>query len=533
MVIASKGVPGIPRRRRGAGSAAALLLGVAAAVLPAERAAGQPASDAPRVSASAEVSILGVEVVVTDRSWKPVHGLTAADFELLYGGDPVAVTNFHEERELAGNAPPGPAAEGPAGRLPRRIVVFVDRLYLPEPSRRRELFDGVKGLLARSLTQAGDEAMVVSWGDYARIVRSFTGDLDDLDATLDAVSRRVGRLDGQADELAELASRDFWSDSVSADEAGGAPAGSGQLSREIADLQAWGFMKARVAALRGLVALMAGMEGRKSLVLVSDRLGRWPGVWMSDGRDGRILLERLAEAANASGVTLYGVYPHEDASGMGWMNQMAGLDFVAEKTGGTTSPHPGLLQRFLDQVASDLGSFYSLGFPASGATKPSAVKVRVKREGLTARVRTSVAERTAEQQLTDRALANLFAPDANSRIGISVVAGEAKPSGSKYRIPLEVRIPTNALVKLPGPAAAKGKFSVFVVAATPKGDFSEVTRRRQEFEVKRGEERQADGSHLTYTMEVESDAPAPRISLAVWDEIGGEAGFALVGKRKG
>ena len=88
-------------------------------------------------------------------------------------------------------------------------------------------------------------------------------------------------------------------------------------------------------------------------------------------------------------------------------------------------------------------------------------------------------------------------------------------------------------MRLPGPASTYGKFSVFVVAATPKGDFSEVTRRRQTFEVKRGEEKKAEGSHLTYTLEVESDAPAPRISLAVWDEIGGEAGFALVGRRKG
>ena len=539
MATFSSANPFDSRGRRAAGSSAAVVLAAAAAVLPAGRSAGQPASDAPRVSASAEVSLLGVEVVVRDRNGKPVHGLQAADFELLHGGRPVAVTNFHEERELAespradGLGVASAAGETASVRLPRRIVVFVDRLYLPEPSRRGELFDGVKGLLARSLTRPGDEAMVVSWGDYARVVRSFTGDLDALDATLDAVSRRVARLDSQWDELAELASRDFRSGSVSADQAGGAPAGSGELSPEIADLQAWGLMKARVSALRGLVALMAGMEGRKSLVLVSDRFGRWPGGWMSDGRDGRILLERLAEAANASGVTLYGVYPQEDTTGVAWMNQMAGLDFVAERTGGTTSPHPGLLPRFLDQVAGDLGSFYSLGFPAPGATRPESVKVRVKREGLTARTRATVAERTAEQQLTDRALANLFAPDPSSRIGISVVAGEAKPAGKKYRIPLEVRIPTSALVRLPGPASTKGKFSVFVVAATPKGDFSEVTRRRQAFEVKPGEETRADGSHLTYTLEVESDAPAPRISLAVWDEIGGEAGFALVGMPRG
>lgn len=576
MRSSSKGLAGSLRALRSSTLAAAT---ASFAVLPAGRAPAQPASDAPRVSASAEVSILGIDVVVTDRNGKPVHGLKASDFELLHGGKPVAITNFHEERELAeaprpaapdaasAAAPANPAPEAASVRPPRRIVVFLDRLYIPEPNRRRALFDGVKGLLAKSLAGPGDEAMVVSWGDSVRVVRSFTDDLVALDETLDAVARRVARLDSEANEIAELASRDFWFDSVAADPRVGTTVGSTELSREIAALQAYNTMKAKVTALRGLVALMAGMEGRKSLVLVAHHFGRHPGreyyvgprgglVGFPQERDGQPLLEELAAAANASGVTLYGIYPYDNvamvsaadaaslnpstssgAYGSGtdaiWMNEMAGLDFVTEKTGGTTAPHPGQLPRFLDQVAGDLGSFYSLGFPASGATRPGAVKVRVRREGLTARTRATVAERTAEQQLTDRALANLFAPDENSRIGISVVAGEAKPSGKKYRIPLEVRIPTGALVRLPGPAATHGKFSVFVVAATPKGGFSEVTRRRQTFEVKRGEEKKADGSHLTYTLEVESDAPAPRISLAVWDEIGGEAGFALVGKRKG
>ena len=576
MKPSSKGLAESPASPGAAARAVLALLAGAAAVLPSGRAPAQPASDAPRVAASAEVSILGVDVVVTDRDGKPVRGLKASDFEIFHGGKPVAITNFHEERsvgespradEPAGEAPASPEEAPAAVRPPRRVVVFVDRLYIPEPNRRRELFEGVKAFLAKALTGPGDEAMVVSWGDSVRVVRSFTDDLVALDETLDAVARRVARIDGEVNEIAEFAARDFWFDSVAADPRVGTTVGSTELSREVAALQAYNMMKAKVTALRGLVALMAGMEGRKSLVLVAHHFGRYPGreyyvgprggtVGIAQERDSRPLLEELAAAANASGVTLYGIYPYDhvallsaaDAASLNpgiasaaygsgadaiWMNEMEGLGFVTEKTGGTTAGHPGRVPGLLDQVATDLGSFYSLGFPAAGTTKPATVKVRVKREGLTARTRATVAERTAEERLTDRALANLFAPDANSRIGISVVAGDAKPSGKKYRIPLEVKIPMSALVRLPGPAAAHGKFSVFVVAATPKGDFSEVTRRRQVFEVKRGEEKKADGSHLTYTLEVESDAPAPRISLAVWDEIGGEAGFALVGKRKG
>jgi VWFA-related protein len=524
----------------------------------------------------AEVSILGVEVVVTGKNGRPVHGLSAADFEVLYGGKPVAITNFHEERdfELAPGAPAvaAPAtdspASAPAARVPRRVVVFVDRLYLPEPLRRNQLFDGLKQFLARALGP-GDEAMVVSWGDSVRIVRSFTGNLEELEETIDAVARRAARMGSEAAELSELASRDFWFQAV--DEAlGGTPstdAGSTDLSRDLAALQAYNVMKAKTTALRGLIALMAGMEGRKSLVVVAHHFGRYPGREYYNGprstptempreRDARPLLEELAEAANASGVTLYGIYPYDrvamssaadsptlnpeitsSAYGAGvdaiWMNEMAGLDFVTEKTGGATAGHPGVLNRLLEQAGTDLGSFYSIGFPAVGGTRSAAVAVRVKRPGITTRTRATVAERTVEEQQSDRALANLFAPDERSRIAISVVAGEAQPKGRRYRIPIEVRIPVGSLVRVPGPASTQGRFSVFVVAATPNGDFTEVTRRRQTFEVRRGEESKADASHLTYTLEIDSDVPTPRISLGVWDEVGGEAGFALVGRRRG
>ena len=579
MHTSSKGFVSCRRSHRDGPGRGVLALFAFGSVLLAGRTPAQPASDLPRHSASAEVSILGVDVVVTDRDGRPVPGLKVEDFEILRGGKPVSITNFHEERSLEMATGPGaprevappavlPGPEVGAARTRRHVVVFVDRLYLPEPERRQQVFRGVKDFLAGSLGP-GDEAMVVSWGDSVRVVRSFTGDLAELDRTLDAVARRAARLDNLATELAELAERDFWFQALF-EEMGGAPstgAGATDLSREVAALQAYNVMKAKTVALRGLVALMAGMDGRKSIVVVAHHFGRYPGREYSLGprsaptgigreRDARPLLEELAEAANASGVTLYGIYPYDNvamssaadslalnpgtssgAYGEGydaiWMNEMAGLDFVTGKTGGLTAGHPGLLPRLLEQVRTDLGSFYSIGFPASGATRPASVKVRLKRPGLTARARATVAERTVEEQLSDRTLANLFAPDERSRIAISVVAGEASPKGKKYRIPIEVRLPVGSLARLPGATSTHGKFSVFVVVATPNGDFSDVTRRRQDFKVEKGEEEKAGASHLTYTLEVESDVPEPRISLGVWDEIGGEAGFALVGRRRG
>jgi len=577
MESSSNRLGGIPQARRILRRLSLVAAASLAAVLPVGRAGAQAVSDLPRHSASAEVSILGVDVVVTDREGRPVHGLSAADFEVLHGGRSVAVTNFHEERGLGpaplpagseGGAPVTSSLEpGLATRLPRRVVVFVDRLFLPDPDRRVQVFGGLKAFLARSL-EPGDEAMLVSWGDSVRVVRSFTGDIEDLGRTVDAIARRAARLGTEAAELDDLAARDFWFRSAAGGSGKGASADAGarDLSREVSVQQAYAEMKAKTTALRGLVALMAGMEGRKSLVVVAHHFGRYPGreyyvgprgapTEMPRERDARPLLEELSAAANASGVTLYGIYPYDGVSmpsaadsrlqnpgtrsgawGAGfdevWTNEMAGLDFVTGLTGGATAGHPGQLPRFLEQVTADLGSFYSIGFPATGGTRPASVKVRVRRPGLKVRTRATVAERTMEERLNDRALANLFAPDGRSTIAISAVAGEAQPKGKKYRIPVEVRIPVGSLVRFPGPSSAQGRFSVFVVAATPNGDFSEVTRRRQAFEVRPGEEEREGSSHLTYRLEVVSDDPAPRISLGVWDEVGGEAGFALVGLQK-
>ena len=580
MKSSSKGPAERPHGHRDRRRPGVLAVAAVGAVLLAGRAPAQPAPGLPKVSASAEVSILGVDVVVTGKDGRPVHGLQAADVEVLHGGRAVAITNFHEERDLGTGAGPVPGPRNPSAsasgeapsepatrRPPRHIVVFVDRLYLPEPGVRKDVFDGLKDFLGKSLAP-GDEAMIVSWGDSVRIVRTFTGDLDELGRTLDAVARRAARLDAQAGELDQLAAQDLWFRSVAEAAGTSAPdAGSTDLSRQVAEAQAYNVMKAKTAALRGLVALMAGMDGRKALVLVSHRFSRYPGreyapagagsaVGLGRERDGRPLLEALAEAANASGVTLYGVFPYDlesmpsaadswtsypTVTGVPvsarndaiWSNEMAGLDFVTGRTGGLTAGHPGLLPGFLETVESDLGSYYSIGFPASGGGRPASVTVRVKRPGLEARTRKTVAERTAEEQMSDRALANLFAPDERATIPISIVAGEAKPKGRKFRIPIEVKIPVGLLVRSAGQASTTGRFSVFVVAASPNGDFSGVTRRRQAFEVKRGEEEAARNSHLTYTLEVESEVPEPRISLGVWDEVGGESGFALVGRRRG
>src|SRR5574340_13291 len=128
-----------------------------ALLLPAGRAGAQAEARPPRATASVELSLFNLDVVVTDADGRPVHGLKAEDFEVTHGGRRVTITNFGEVRGEepppgpdAAAASPAPAALASSHRPPRRIVVFFDRLQIPEPDRRGELFGSIRRLLGEA-----------------------------------------------------------------------------------------------------------------------------------------------------------------------------------------------------------------------------------------------------------------------------------------------------------------------------------------------------------------------------------------------
>ena len=264
------------------------------------------------------------------------------------------------------------------------------------------------------------------------------------------------------------------------------------------------------------------------------------------------LLEEVTKTANANGVTLYTVFPAgmdapmssaaDDPSKnpgvnssmlggreqIALSNELAALDFVSSKTGGVTAVGAGNLPKFVDRISADLDSWYSLGYPAPpGGGNAAAVTVRVKDRKLNVRVRGSLLEKTAADQMRDRVLAHLFQPDSRSRIPIKVDASLASSTG-KFRMKLEVKIPIASLVLLPNANGAAGSFSVFVASVGPKGDFSEVTRRSQPFEIVTAELETAKTGHYTYEVEITTSGPDARVCVGVWDENGNEAGFAVV-----
>jgi hypothetical protein len=212
-----------------------------------------------------------------------------------------------------------------------------------------------------------------------------------------------------------------------------------------------------------------------------------------------------------------------------WSNEMEALDFVAERTGGLSASGPAAIREVVARVAKDLDSYYSIGYspPASGSGR-FAVTVKVKNRDLVVRSRRSLVEKAPEEKMMDRVLANLFVRDRQGRLPIAVVARKAVAKKGRLRVSLEVEVPIAPLALLPTARGVKGAFSVFVAAAGPGGEFSEVTRQSRSFEISSRDLAKAKAGHYTYELDVLVNGPNARVSVGVWDEFGREAGFAVV-----
>ncbi len=586
-----------------------LLSAFAAHGAPAAAQAAAPQAP-PRTTASVELSLTNLDVVVTDAKGDPVRGLVAADFEVLHDGRPVELTNFSEIR-LEGAAavvpaitaaPAGttaaaaPPAATPGARPRRRVVLFFDRLYLPEPGVRKALFDALRSLVADTLDD-GDDVMIVTWERSVRTVLPFTDDLDALEPTLERIERRCARPGPEAGESALLEWETSWFKSQSADPRVGTAAGDGsETTMEILARQAYFEMKGKTAALKGLAATLGGVDGRKALVLVTNRFSRFPGLEFLIGsrpdagaledakrraQDARKLLEEVTQAANANGVTLYGLFPDafegkglpsaadSPTSSPAWehpnfdfsdigggrgapaapgralppasgpalgvrrdallQNEVEALDVVASATGGVALAGAGSVGRLVERVSRDLQSWYSLGFPSRpGTGRTASISVRVKGRDLTVRARRAIVEKSVEEQMSDRVLAHLFQPDERSRIPISATIAGSTPGKGKHVLRLEVRIPIESLALLPTAKGVQGVFSVFVASVAPEGDFSTVTRLNQPFEIPAKDLETAQAGHYTYELDVVTTGPGARVAIGIWDEKSNEAGFAIV-----
>jgi VWFA-related protein len=316
----------------------------------------------PRAGETIDVSIVNVDVVVTDRSGHRVHGLTRDDFELIEDGKPRAISNFAEYRPRLGGARGDVAVDAFGAPLvegtpppPRSVVLFVDAFALPRHDA-DPMFAALQKTL-RDSVRPGDIATIVRWNPLryrAETVVPWTSDnrlltraIDDLreDSTLGGRRRSSMNVRGTgtiAPDVANLTAGPRNSDARAAAmrEEGLKPTQNALANRisgaryvgQPSDGALWDArseamrasfeQRRKVSIIKALMSSMASIEGRKALILATHRLGYYAGAeyfyafgyndlpYHDRGSfDMRAVMGSMIDAANAAGVTIYPIYP--------------------------------------------------------------------------------------------------------------------------------------------------------------------------------------------------------------------------------
>jgi VWFA-related protein len=546
-----------------------------------------PPPAVPSLGETIEVSIVNLDVVVTDKQGNRVQGLSQDDFTILEDGKPQAITNFAEygaegragvhvgpALQPAPVKPAGQAGE-PAPHAKRTIVLFMDRFKLPD-FRSEPLFASMKEMLHK-VVRPGDAVTIIRWNGEPVTVLDYTDDLPSIDATLDAIAKEstgpsFDAITRMRQDIAEIQS--FRSRSLTAAGFENVPA---VLETEGAPLDVranavWAKVEIqkKTAALKSLLTGLTGAEGRKALFLVSHRFSLVAGLEFmtisgaypidpklrAEFDTERIVLS-VADTANAAGVTMYPVYPEglgqatfPDASASmvdvvlqpiptppagydPWVlnNETPVLQTIAERTGGLTAYGPDIV-KLLPRVEDDFTTYYSLAYRAETRRQDRAhrIAVKAKNPAYSVRSRRDFVEKSDDTRVRERIVSSLFGIRPESKIPIQATMGTTTKVGRhRYKIPLKVTVPLASLTTVDQPNGDfAGSFSVYVAWGGVLGEISDITQRQQPFVIPRGDAEKAAASTFTYDFELLADEKTQRIAVGVLDDVGRDTGFYFI-----
>ncbi len=419
----------------------------------------------------------------------------------------------------------------------------------------------------RNTIRSGDSVSLVTFDGSATVRLSATGDVAAAERELDEIGRECS---GPVREMVRIAAveaadvRAFNAEVSAMASARGMQMTTMPSDTEVAvnaarihALEARVEMNRRVATINTLIHGMAGIEGKKLLVLASHRLGEYTGAefYYAAGitdtmipaleradLDNRPAVRSIIANANASGVTIYPVFPTgldytpadpgvRDISRHVLVNEMVMLEQIADQTGGATSYGTLNTARLMPTVAEDMSNYYSLAYRATPQRDDYARKIVVKMKdpALKARARREFVEKSDDSQMRDRVLAMLHDAPMESNFQLQAELGETRKAGRRTQTaPLKVRIPINALTLIPQGGKHSGAFTVYAITGGKLGEISEVTRRTQSFDVPAADLERAMAGYFTYDFDVIVSPLTKQVAIGVLDEVSKTYGMVSV-----
>ncbi len=277
-----------------------------------------------------QVTVVNVDVYVRDGKGRPVKDLGADDFSILQNGVEMPISNFAElDAEVIRHQLLETAMEGPVDTVdpveevppapeikPMWVVLYIDHENIGTLDRNRVL-RRVREFVTENL-EAPVEMMVVSFQRSLKVVQPFTSESRDVTGVLRGmVKQTAGREERESARQEILRDLQDESNRNTGTQARTQEGTKMALRQEVAAFAAEEADALRLAlgGLRQVVAMLSGIDGRKSIIYVSSGLPMVPGIGLMHdhamtfhdqsilslrGRyDQTRLFHELASAANA------------------------------------------------------------------------------------------------------------------------------------------------------------------------------------------------------------------------------------------
>lgn len=533
----------------------------------AQTASPKPANDIPKLTEILDVRVINVDVVVTDKKGNVITGLKKDDFEIFENGIPKPISNFYaveggrptdvEPDSVAAKPAPLPVRKDELpDNLKRRIIFYVDNLSMA-PFNRNRVFASMKEFV-KSTMRPGDEAMIATFNRSMKVRVPFTRDPIQIEQMLDSIAGESAMGTTNASERQSV--QDRIKETRDYDEAVSTARSYAQSVEH--DL------RQSAESLNGLMTTLAGVEGKKVLVLASEGFPMQPGremfqyidevanekSWRFSGTmlegmsfDSTSLIQSIARTANANGITMYTVH----AAGLTGGSEMSAehaaptpasvsqaiisnttdsMRLMADMTGGVASIQTNNFAQAFRNIQRDLDAYYSLGYRASTerVDRQRSLNVRVKNKNYLARSRQTFVEKSTYAEMNDKVIANLLYKTKQNDLKILVRTGApAAADEDLYKVPLDIQIPMDSLTLLPqGESEYVGGFDIYVAVANKDGDMSDVSRKTHQLRVPSADIERAKGKYYTYSVDLLMEKGLNKISVGVVDNISNVNGFA-------
>lgn len=514
-----------------------------------------------------DVNVVNVEVYVTDKEGEPITGLKREDFELFEDKRPMTITNFYATEDGRPKVPvsPAPSAQETVEvvpgleqpdlpRVPEAqrlyVAVYVDNFNI-RPFNRNRMFRDLRQFLVDELTEQ-DQVMLVSYDRSVKVRHPFTNNPDAIARQLFELENLSGHALQKDGERRQLLEEIDQADSLYEIEFR-----VRQYAEELSSDASF-----TLSALKEFIGSLAGLEGRKALIYISDGLEMIHGEDMFNALQRKFLdasgmsrmmdfnsqreFQRLVQLANANRVSLYTI----DAAGLRvsssaaaesrgletaglssfvdsvyYRNLQSPLLFMAEETGGQAIINSNRFTNGLARIGRDFDTYYSLGYtPAhSGDGKYHGITVRLKDQprGVRIRHREGYRDKDLRARMADKTTSTLMYGFESNPLSITLSFGdeELRENGN-YVVPVRVSLPIGELELVEREDLHQGRVKLFFSAMDGEGRMSDLQEVPLEIKIPSSEIKNAVGQPYVYSVSLEMRGGSHRLAVAVRDEIG-------------